>query len=71
MKNKYLHLLGMTKKELILSIGDEFNFYPDSIWIYLVHTSFLGRKTFLMIRFENESVTGVEIKRTYGKLKKA
>lgn len=70
MKSQYDDLLGITKQDLIVKIGDEFNFYPDNIWIYLLHKNFFGRKTFLVIYFENNVIIKFKIKKTYGNIKK-
>lgn len=67
-KSKYLDLLGITKKEVLLKIGDDFNFYPDPVWIYLLHRNILGKKTFLIITFDTDIVIKVSIKKTYRNL---
>lgn len=68
MKIQYNDLPGKTKKEVIDRLGDEFNFYPDPIWIYLLHRNFFGRKTYLVIYFEHHMVIRVKIKKTYGRI---
>lgn len=71
MKRLYPDLIGLTKKDLIEKIGDEFNFYPDTIWIYLLNKNFFGRKTYLVIRFDDETVKHVTVKKTYGTINRA
>lgn len=68
MKRLYPDLMGLTKKDLIEKIGDDFNFYPDTIWIYLLNKSFLGKKTYLIIRFDDDIVKNVVVKKTYGNI---
>ncbi|HCA08927.1 MULTISPECIES: hypothetical protein [unclassified Chryseobacterium] len=68
MKIQYNDLPGKTKKEVIELLGDEFNFYPDNIWIYLLHRNFFGRKTYLVIYFENNTATHMKIRKTYGSI---
>lgn len=68
--NPHSELIGLTKKELILRFGDEFNFYPDDLWIYLINKNFLGKKTFLVVLFKDNMVINVNITKTYGKFKK-
>lgn len=69
MKTQYLDLIGTTKKDLVSKMGDEFNFYPDNIWIYLLDKNFMGRKTFLIVSFEKEIIIDVKIKKTFGNIK--
>ncbi|WP_223608316.1 hypothetical protein [Chryseobacterium sp. OSA05B] len=69
MKNQYKSLIGITKKDLIEKLGDGFNFYPDTIWTYLLHKNFFGRKTFLVITFKDEMVIDVNIIKKYGDYK--
>ncbi|SFN89571.1 hypothetical protein SAMN05421594_4624 [Chryseobacterium oleae] len=70
MKRPYADLIGLTKKDLIKKMGDEFNFYPDTTWIYLLSKSFFGRKTYLIIHFEEEIVKSAEARKTYGNIYK-
>ena len=32
--DKQVQLIGLTKKEILKKMGDEFNFYPDKKWVY-------------------------------------
>ena len=69
MKNTYNHLIGKTKKEVLEELGYEFNFYPSEVWSYILHTSWYGRKTVLLLFFDNENVKKIDIKKQYGKIK--
>ncbi|HCA08930.1 MAG TPA: hypothetical protein DEO71_17285 [Chryseobacterium sp.] len=69
MKISYSELIGMTKNELLNTMGDDFNFYPDAVWIYLLDKNFLGRKTFLIVRFDQNIIVKTEIKKAYGNIK--
>ncbi|ASK32321.1 hypothetical protein CEY12_20520 [Chryseobacterium sp. T16E-39] len=66
MQSEYLNLIGVSKKSLIEKLDDGCNFYPNTTWTYLLHKNVLGRKTFLVITFENEIVSRVNIIKTYG-----
>lgn len=68
--NLHIELLGLTKKEMIAKFGDEFNFYPDNVWVYFLHRNFFFRKSFLVINFENDIVISIQTKTTYGKIAK-
>lgn len=67
MKNTYNHLVGKTKKEVLEELGYEFNFYPSEVWSYILHTSWYGRKTVLLLFFDNENVKKIDIKKTIWK----
>jgi len=68
MKNDFQHLLGKDKSEVLEELGQEFNFYPSEIWTYILHTNFFGRKTLLLLFFENDVVKIIKIKKHYGKI---
>lgn len=61
----YTHLLGMSKKEILTTLGEGFNFYPDDVWIYILKKTWLGQKTLLFLAFEDGHVKKIEIKRTW------
>ena len=69
MKTSNSNHLGKTKNEIVLELGQEFNYYPSSIWSYFIKTNWLGQNKFLVLYFENEKVIKVEIKSNYGKFK--
>ena len=69
MKNNRQNLLGKDKKEILSELGQEFNFYPSEVWTYVLHTNWFGRKTALLLFFEDEVVKGIKIKKYYGKIK--
>jgi len=71
MRSKDFDFLGMTKENLILKMGDGFNFYPDRVWTYLVKVGFLRKKTYLVIFFENDIVIQVKFKKKYGNIKRS
>ncbi|AQX07012.1 hypothetical protein BAX97_16070 [Elizabethkingia meningoseptica] len=57
----YEYLLGKSKCEVIMELGDGFNFYPDNVWMYDLKKTWWGRKTVLSILFENNTVKIVDI----------
>lgn len=67
MKNDFQCLIGKNKKKMITELGQEFNFYPSTIWPYILHANCLERKTVLIIFFENEIVKEINIKKYYSK----
>ncbi|AQX06508.1 hypothetical protein BAX94_04170 [Elizabethkingia meningoseptica] len=52
--SNYNHLLGKTKKEIINILGEEFNYYPDILWIYEINRTWWGKKTVLLLSFNQE-----------------
>ncbi|MDX8569364.1 hypothetical protein OZ668_15290 [Elizabethkingia sp. HX XZB] len=72
MKNNtanYNNLLGKTKKEIIESLGEEFNYYPDNLWVYEIYRSWWGKKTVLLLNFDEEGILKkINIKVFYFKL---
>lgn len=66
--NDFKHLLGKSKTEVLEQFGQEFNYYPSEIWTYILQTNFWGRKTVLIVFFENEIVKRILIKKCYGKI---
>ncbi len=54
MKYQFDNLLGKTKKEIILELGHGFNYYPDSIWTYIIGKTWWGLPITLKICFEND-----------------
>ncbi|MFC4686800.1 hypothetical protein ACFO4P_07605 [Epilithonimonas pallida] len=69
-KIEHLSLVGKTKSEIIDLLGDDFNFYPDDIWYYIISKTWYGRKKILYIEFEDDIVIRKSIVSMYGKIKK-
>lgn len=61
----YKKLVGMTKNEILLELGDHFNFFQADVWSYVLKNNWFGMKTVLFIFFENEKVTFVKIKKAF------
>ena len=59
----YNNLLSKSKKEILEVLGDEFNYYPSNLWCYFFKKDWLGRKMYLFLFFEEDSVKKIEIKR--------
>ena len=68
MKNDFQHLLDKNKAEVLAELGQEFNFFPSYKWTYILNTNYFGRKTVLLIFFENEIVKSFKIKKYFGKI---
>ena len=64
----YSYLIGKDKKNVIIELGSEFNYFHSEIWSYHIKTNWFGKKFYLLIFFKNEIVHKVQIKKTYAKL---
>ena len=55
MKNSssYNSLLGKSKKEVLIFLGDAFNFFPSDKWIYFLSTDWFRRKKILVVHFDD------------------
>ena len=61
--------LGLTKKEILLKLGQEFNFYPDRKWSYILKRSWYGKKKILYLTFDDsDQVISQSIESKYGKI---
>ncbi|MCT3698887.1 hypothetical protein [Elizabethkingia anophelis] len=49
-------LIGMTKRDIIETLGEGFNYYPDDVWIYEVKKTWWGKKTVLLVCFNKEHI---------------
>lgn len=67
-ENPYQYLIGRDKKQIVHEMGQEFNFYPNNLWTYIVDLNWFGKKTILLLFFENEKVHKVKVKNFYGKV---
>lgn len=50
----YNSLIGKTKKEVLGELGEEFNYYPDKVWSYVLKKYWWGKKWILYIEFDKE-----------------
>lgn len=57
---KKRRLIGKTKKEVLVELGDGFNFYKDREWTYLLKKNWWGRRTVLFIEFDQEDIVIAE-----------
>ncbi|MXS72089.1 hypothetical protein GSF70_12765 [Flavobacteriaceae bacterium W22] len=64
----YQYLIGKDKKEIIEELGSDFNYYHSKIWSYHLKTNWIGKKTFLLILFKEETAHQIKIKKSYAKL---
>jgi hypothetical protein len=62
-EKKYNNLVGLTKKEIISELGQEFNYYHSDLWNYEIRKKFFRGKEILYLVFENERVIEIFIKR--------
>ncbi|WP_347218910.1 hypothetical protein [Chryseobacterium sp.] len=74
MKNKALNinteLIGLSKNEVLLRLGEGFNFYQDNRWSYILSRYWHGRKKVLYIDFDVTTGTVIRqyISTKYGKI---
>ncbi|AZA48699.1 hypothetical protein EG346_11140 [Chryseobacterium carnipullorum] len=66
--NKYVYLIGKSKKEITELLEQDFNYYPADFWFYILSKSWLGRIKVLWLYFKDEKVYEIKIKTTYGKI---
>lgn len=62
---KYEYLIGKTRKEVIASLGQEFNYYHGNVWKYMIRKNWLGLWLILVITFEGETVKVIGLKKQY------
>lgn len=62
---QYYYLIGKTKFQIKEELGDEFNFYPSSIWTYQIKKSWFGRKHILILFFDEDLLKKIEIKKIF------
>ncbi|WPO81294.1 hypothetical protein SD427_11020 [Chryseobacterium sp. JJR-5R] len=63
--SEYKYLIGKSKQQVMLEMGNQMNHYPFDVWIYELKTNWLGQKVSLLISFENETVCDVSITRSW------
>lgn len=64
-------LENKSKKEVLQYLGEEFNFYPDKLWYYVLSENWWGKKKVLFLEFdERDKVSAKYIKTIFGKVKK-
>ncbi|WP_045495993.1 hypothetical protein [Chryseobacterium sp. StRB126] len=73
MKNTVLNndkvLIGLSKKEVVVRLGNGFNFYPDNQWSYILKRYWYGRKKVLYIDFDAAgTVIRQSIESKYGRI---
>ena len=49
------------KRSIIEDLGLEFNYYHSEIWSYYLRKNWLGRKFYLFVIFENDTVQKIKI----------
>lgn len=46
--------IGLSKKEVAPALGEEFNFYPDNEWPYILKRHWWGKSRILHLIFDEE-----------------
>lgn len=67
-ESEYHYLLTKTKQQIIAGMGNEFDYHSTDIWIYLLKTNWWGKKTYILIYFDDNKVKNIKIKKTFKKL---
>ncbi|MCT3758266.1 hypothetical protein HZQ19_06875 [Elizabethkingia anophelis] len=52
----YSALIGMTKKQVVETLGEGFNYYPDDLWVYEINKTWWGKKSVLLLSFNKENI---------------
>ncbi|WP_288790348.1 hypothetical protein [uncultured Elizabethkingia sp.] len=52
----YNALIGMTKKQVVETLGEGFNYYPDDLWVYEINKTWWGKKSVLLLSFNKENI---------------
>lgn len=52
--DREIRFIGLTKKQILEKLGDQFNFYPDNEWRYTLKKYWWGRKKKLFLEFDKE-----------------
>tara|TARA_B110000305_G_scaffold224918_1_gene270952 strand:+ start:2440 stop:2748 length:309 start_codon:yes stop_codon:yes gene_type:complete len=61
--SNFLNLIGKTKEEIVLLVGDQFNDIHSDIWMYRNYDKKrLFEKKYLYLKFENNKVKQFEYK---------
>lgn len=60
-------VIGKTKKEILLQLGEGFNFFPDSTWTYEIKKKWWGKRTILIIEFEKNKAITAQLKTVYSR----
>lgn len=63
--SRYKHLIGKSKHQVLLEMGNQMNHYPFDVWVYNLKTNWFGQKISLSISFENGKVDNVAIVRSW------
>ncbi|NML72192.1 hypothetical protein HHL23_20725 [Chryseobacterium sp. RP-3-3] len=66
---EYNYDIGKSMQQIMAEIGNQFNDYHSNIWNCHIKTNFLGKKTVLILFFEDEKVYKIRVRKTYGKIK--
>ena len=64
----YSYLIGKDKQNVIIELCSEFNYFHSEIWSYHIKTNWIGKKYYLLVRFKDNIVYQIKIKKTYAKL---
>jgi hypothetical protein len=66
-KTDYKYLVEKSKKEVLLEMGEEYNFFPSDVWTYTLNRIWIIKSKVLFVYFKDNKVVNVEIKNCYGK----
>jgi hypothetical protein len=56
-KSKYSYLLNKSKNDIIDEMGEEFNFYQQNVWSYILKISWFGRKKYCFCFLKEKKYT--------------
>jgi hypothetical protein len=64
-KEKFNHLLGKSRCEVIKEIGDGFNYFTNTVWTYEVGKTWIGKRIILSIKFKDEKASEVSLSTSF------
>ncbi|RNA62230.1 hypothetical protein D1631_09940 [Chryseobacterium nematophagum] len=64
-REDFNNLLGKSRHEIKGEIGDGFNYFMNPVWTYEVERTWFGRRTILMVTFDDEVVSEIDLLKTF------
>lgn len=68
MIKKHTNFIGKTQLQVIESLGHSTYKVSEDIWVYVVKKTLFGRKTVIIIVFENQLCDIILVKMIFGKI---
>lgn len=62
---KLQHFIGLRKSEVFSIRGNEHNDYSLNVWVYHLRNTWIGKKVYLIIEFEDGRVSRINIVKSW------